>query len=277
MSRSPKLLLESSLVAPENEIELVVARYREGVAWTGNVPETLRVSIYDKGGDLDPATVPRAQIRCLENVGFEAHTYLHHILQRYDTLPPLSVFCQGHPFDHVHDLHPFLRGLVAGTESVDAFRWLGFIIDSDDPEGCRLFVPWRKNEDGRKLALHGFCEALFDAPAKDWSHFYVGAQFAVTAEQIRKRSRAFYERALHLAVSYPDAGACFERVWDRVFDVVGVDPQRLDGELCRYLKPIRRVRDAPDGEVPPWHGDSAREEPNGHGSGEDLRVSPKGD
>ncbi|MFP6685781.1 MAG: hypothetical protein VB934_13760, partial [Polyangiaceae bacterium] len=62
-----------------------------------------------------------------------------------------------------------------------------------------------------------------------------------------------------------------------VFDVVGVDPQMLDGGLCRYLKPIRRVRDAPDGEVPPWHGDSAREEPNGNGNSKDLRVAPKGD
>ena len=236
-------------MAPENRIELVVARYRERIGWIRNVPPSLRVSLYDKGGDLDPATAPRAEVSCLENVGLEAHTYLHHISARYETLAPLTVFCQGHPFDHMHDMHPFLRGLVSGAEPVDAFRWLGFIIDSDDPLGRRLFVPWRKNEDGRELDLHGFCERLFGEPAKDWSHFHVGAQFAVTRDQIRVRSRAFYERAQELAVGHPDGGACFERVWDRVFDVVGVDPDSLNGELCRYLKPIRRIRDGAAGKL----------------------------
>jgi hypothetical protein len=216
----------------------------------------VRVSLYDKGGDLDPGTVPRAEVVQLHNVGFEAHTYLHHIITRYETLAPVTVFCQGHPFDHVHDMHPFLRGLAAGTETVEAFRWLGFIIDSDDPHGRRLFVPWRKNVNGRELDLHGFCQRLFGETAKAWSHFHVGAQFAVTRDQIHVRSRAFFEEALDLAVSYPDGGACFERIWDRVFDVVGVNPDVLDGGLCRYLKPIRRIQDATTGDAPPWHRDS---------------------
>ena len=250
-------MLKCRDVESERDIELVVARYRERVEWTRNVPPSVRVSLYDKGGDLDPATVPRAVVYRLENVGFEAHTYLHHLVERYETVAPLTVFCQGHPFDHVHDLHPFLRGLVAGSESVDAFRWLGFIIDSDDPHGRRLFVPWRKNRDARELALHGFCQSLFGEPAKAWSHFHVGAQFAVTRNQIHRRSRDFYTKALDLAINFPDGAACFERLWDRVFNVVGVDPDSLHGDLCRYLKPIRRIRDAAPGEIPPWHRDSA--------------------
>lgn len=251
-SPRPEVRLDA-VPPPKSPLELVVARYRERVEWTRNVPVELRVALYDKGGDLDPGTVPRAVVTRLENVGFEAHTYLHHIVARYDSLAPVTVFSQGHPFDHVHDMHPFLRGLVAGTERIHGFRWLGFIIDSDDPAGRRLFVPWRKNVDGRELQLDGFCRRLFDEPAKAWSHFHVGAQFAVTDAQIRSRSREFYERALELALTFPDAGACFERVWDRVFDVVGVDPESLDGELCRYLKPIRRIRDAAPGQAPPWH------------------------
>ena len=237
-------------VTPKSHIEVVVARYREHIEWIRNVPRALRVSVYDKGADLDPEAFPRAEIVQLPNVGFEAHTYLHHIVTRYATLAPLTVFCQGHPFDHVHDMHPFLRGLVAGSEHVEAFRWLGFIIDSDDPRGRRLFVPWRKNPDGHELDLHGFCQRLFEEDAMPWSHFHVGAQFAVRREQIHVRSRDFYQRALELAVTYPYGGACFERLWDRVFDVVGVDPAVLDGELCRYLKPIRRLREQTSTKLP---------------------------
>jgi len=224
------------------EIELVVARYSERIEWTRNVPRSLAVTVYDKGGDLDAHALPHARLLKLENIGFEAHTYLHHLITRYDTLAPVTVFCQGHPFDHAHDLHRVLRALDAGDEVVEAFRWLGFIIDSDDPRGRRLFVPWSKNHDGRELDLDGFCRQLFDAPAAPWTHFVVGAQFAVTRNQAHERSREFYQRALELAVKFPDSGSCFERVWDRVFDVVGVDPALLNGELCRYLKPIRRLR-----------------------------------
>ncbi len=240
--------------APPETIELVVARYRERIEWTRNVPASIDVTIYDKGHDLAPEVSPRAEVLTLDNVGFEAHTYLHHIVTRRDRLASVTVFCQGHPFDHVHDMHPFLRGLVAGSERVDSFRWLGFIIDSDDPRGRRLFVPWRKNHDGRELDLDGFCQQLFEAPAKPWSHFHVGAQFAVARSQILTRPAAFYERALAMCRSFPDAGACYERVWDRVFDVVGVDPSTLDGELCRYLKPIRRIQDG-HGDSQPWHRD----------------------
>ncbi len=243
-------------------VEVVVARYREAVGWTRNVPRDLAarvaVTIYDKGGDLDAAVVPRARVQRLDNIGFEAHTYLHHLISRYDSLAPLTVFCQGHPFDHAHDLHKVLRRFAAGTETVDEFRWLGFIIDSDDPRGERLFVPWYKNKDGRQLDLDGFCRALFDAPAARWSHFHVGAQFAVTRDRALRRSRAFYERALELAVDYPDGAACFERVWDRVFDVVGVDPALLGGELCRYLKPVRRGADGSEKVKGTGRGDRAR-------------------
>ncbi len=224
-------------------VELIVARYGEPVEWTRNIPDGVSAVIYDKSGDLDPAMVPRARVERLDNIGFEAHSYLHHLISRYDSLAPLTVFCQGYPFDHAHDLHKVLRRFAAGTESVTGFRWLGFIIDSDDPKGERLFVPWYKNKDGRQLGLDLFCRKLFEAPAQPWSHFYVGAQFAVTREQARQRSRGFYERALDLAVNYPDGAACFERVWDRVFDVVGVDKTLLGDALCRYLKPVRSSKD----------------------------------
>lgn len=225
------------------DVELVVARYREGVEWTRNVPRDVSVVIYDKGGDLDAASVPRARVERLENVGYEAHTYLHHLIEHYDRLAPLTIFCQGHPFDHAHDFHAVVRRFRAGKEAIDHFRWLGFIIDSDDPHGRRLFVPWYKNEDGHELDLDRFCRALFDTPAAPWTHFYVGAQFALTRSGAHRRPRAFYQRALRLAVEFPDGGACYERVWDRVFDVVGVDPALLKGELCRYLKPVRSDAD----------------------------------
>ncbi|MBN1770329.1 MAG: DUF3431 domain-containing protein [Deltaproteobacteria bacterium] len=223
------------------ELELVVARYAERVEWTRHVPRSVRVTVYDKGGDLDAADFPRATLVRLPNVGREAQTYLHHIVERFERPAALTVFCQGRPFDHAHDLHRVLRALAAGRETVADFRWLGFTIDTDDPRGRRLFVRWTKNEDGRELRLDEFHRLLFGEPAPERVRFYPGAQFAVTAERIRSRPRAFWEHARELAAAFPDAAHCFERLWDRLFGAVGVDEALLGGRDCVYLKPIKRV------------------------------------
>jgi len=237
-------------------LEVVVARYREPAGWLRNLPEGVAVSLYDKGGDLDPGFLPRARVERLPNQGVEAQSYLHHILARWDSLASVTVFCQGHPFDHAHDLHRVVRALARGEQEVRDFRWLGFTIDSDDPRGRRLFVPWSKNTDGRELDVAGFHQALFDEPAPEWLRFYLGAQFVVTRETIRAQGRAFFERAHALSLDFPDAGHCFERTWDRVFGVRGVDPALLEDRFTCYLKPVRRPRPgarvvAPAGAPPP--------------------------
>lgn len=218
----------------ETDLELVVARHREDLRWLRRVPADFRVTVYDKGGDLEDA-IP------LENVGYEAHTYLHHIVTRYDSLAAVTVFVQGTPFDHVPDLRRRLRRLAEGAEPVEAFRWLGFVVDYDDAEGRRLFVPWGKNEDGRLLDLDGFFHALWGTGAPGRVVFYPGAQFMVTADQIRRRPVSFYRRARELSFGFPDGGHCLERTWDRVFDCDGVPASLRERELPVYLRPIRRL------------------------------------
>ncbi|MCA9319316.1 MAG: DUF3431 domain-containing protein [Salinibacterium sp.] len=216
------------------DLELVVARYAEDLKWLRRVPRAFRITVYDKGGDLENA-IP------LRNVGYEAHTYLHHVVTRFDDLADLTVFVQGRPFDHVPDLHRRLRRLAEGRESVDAFRWLGFVVDYDDSRGERLFRPWSKNVDGRFLDLEGFCQSLWGESAPETFVFYPGGQFGVRAEQIRRQPASFYERALDLSLNFPDGGHCLERTWDRVFDAHGVPPSLRGRPLPIYLRPIRRL------------------------------------
>lgn len=76
-------------------MELVVSRYQESTTWL-SAYKSLTVTIYDKSGEPGPNSLP--------NQGREAHTWLHHIVTRYDTLADLTIFLQGSPFDHVPDL-----------------------------------------------------------------------------------------------------------------------------------------------------------------------------
>ena len=211
-------------------IELVVARYLENLNWLGNIPPQIRARVYDKseGGNLP-------------NVGREAHTYLHHIIEHYDELADLTVFAQGKPFDHAYDFHKTLRALVNGGQSVQDFRWLGHIIDTDDATGTRLFAAWSKNLGHERLEMNGFHRALFDCDGPQFYPFVLGAQFAVTRDLIRARPWEFWRRALEISVEFPDAAHCFERTWDRVFGAQGIDLTWLDGRQTVYLKPIKRL------------------------------------
>lgn len=217
-------------------IELVVARYAEDLGWLRNIPPQIRATVYDKNPDH-----PYPGARRLPNVGREAHTYLHHIVTRYETLAPITVFCQGKPFDHAFDFRKTLRELARDPQQIKDFRWLGHVIDTDDPRGLRLFVPWSKNDDKHELDIAGFHRALFDEEGPGEYIFQLGAQFIATSHLIRSRPREFYQRALQVSINFPDAAHCFERTWDKVFGVAGVDLDWLDGRKTVYLKPIRRL------------------------------------
>ena len=212
-------------------IELVVARYLEDLSWLRNIPPQIQITVYDKssGGNLP-------------NVGREAHTYLHHIVSRYDSLADTTVFAQGKPFDHAFDFHKTLRELATNPSSTKLFRWLGHIIDTDSWDGARLFATWSKNSGDERLDMRRFSRALFvDEGGPDEYTFVLGAQFVATRELIRSRPLSFWQRALEVSIDFPDAAHCFERSWNRVFGVAGLDLEWLNGRKTVYLKPIRRL------------------------------------
>ena len=220
-------------------IELVVARYEEDVSWLGIIPESIRVVIYNKGGGMIPR---RSDAIPLPNIGREADTYLQHIIRCYDNPAEVTVFCQGKPFDHAPDFHRVLRDLASGTRILRDFRWYGFLIDTDDKRGRRLFVPWSKNPQGMELPLEEFYKALFNEESPESFTFYPGAQFAVTADCLRQRPRTFYEKALALVERIELAPHCLERIWDRVFGVCGVPEELLQGRDTVYFKPVKRLQ-----------------------------------
>lgn len=219
-------------------VELVVARHHEDLAWLKRVPGEFFITVYDKGDGSS------AGLR-LPNEGREAHTYLHHLAQRYDNLADLTVFVQGHPFDHAPDLHKKLRAYADGSASVADFHWLGFLADTDDRRGGRLFVPWSKNPERRELEMDEFHQLVFGGAGPATYRFFVGAQFAVARAAAGRRSRAFYEKAARMAAEFPLAPHCFERCWDRVFGCDGTAGILGPGQLTAYFKPVKRLGSAP--------------------------------
>jgi len=242
-------------------LELVVSRYDEDLSWLGNVPDAFVITVYDKGGEANSGIRHRGSSIPIENVGHEAHTYLHHIVTRYDDLADITVFSQGKPFDHVPDFHRTLKRLAESSLDVKDFLWLGFVIDRDDSTGSLLFRKWHP---GKKLPMEEFWQRVFSAsefPTPSFCIFCPGAHFVATAALIRSRPREFYENALNASADLPDAGHCFERCWDQVFGVNGIPEKYRDREYPIYFRPVRRLGitwdDVPP-EARPWTKEEAR-------------------
>ncbi len=206
------------------------------------MPKRFRVTIYDKG-TMAPALPERRQVQVvsLPNTGREEQAYLEHMVRRYDDLADLTVFAQGKPFDHVPSFHKHLHAIAFNRMRVDAFWWMGFIIDEDDATGSRLFQRWSKNVEGAPLPFNAFFQALWGEPAPERVVFYPSAHFAVTADRIRSQPKSFYEKALTISAALPHAGHCFERVWDRIFGVQGIPLEYRDASKPVYLRKIRRA------------------------------------
>lgn len=220
------------------EIELVVARFEEDLAWvdallTGGIVD--RATIYNKGGPLPFATVP------LPNIGREAHTYLHHILQRFTTFAPLTVFAQGHPFDHCPDFCDRLKSLRTQRIPPNPF-WLGLgSIERCDGWG-RPHHDWHL-DGSYGLPLNEVLLELFPAilvPPQRYQ-FAAGACFAATAASITQHGVPLYEHMLQIGLDgFPyhrtnwtsastwrvnptgrprqwDMGHVFERLWPFLF------------------------------------------------------------
>lgn len=243
----------NSIVMTDFHLELVVARHEEDLRWVRRVPREIRITVYNKGET--PALPegfpdrPGLTVTPLPNTGREAHTYLTHLVARYGNPAPVTIFCQGHPFDHAPDFHDRLRALASGEETVDRFRWYGFLEETDDPRGRRLFVPWSKNQERLELETDRLFRELFGENSPEWFHFRGGAQFAVTCGGVRSRPAVFFARALELTLEISRSAHSYERLWDRMFGPPVIDPATLGPDGVRYLKRIRRLENAAHEEI----------------------------
>lgn len=161
---------------PQNR-EIVVAKYREDVSWTRDLP--YKVTVYDKSDNQLSGSM------ALRNVGREGHTYAHHVAENYDDLADVTVFTQGAPFDHVpgflEDVKtPVTRFTAYGKHTLESFA------DGD------------VNHPGLPLAKTFF--ELTNRRMPDKVMFRPGAIFAATREVLHRYPRSWWRRLRdHLA------------------------------------------------------------------------------
>lgn len=225
-------------------MDLVISHFNEDLRWLKKVPPEFRLFIYSKGQEPDLSFLQKDfEFKSLPNVGREAHTWLHHLAEHRDEVGPVTVFLQGHPFDHCHDAHQRLRRLAESGQltELSGFEWWGFIIETDDPMGERVFVPWSKNHDDRRLDIGECYRKIFDETGPGEYRFYPGGMFAVSSVAVHRRTADVYRNAAQVVAQEPDAAYCLERFWDRIFGAPPITAELMGGEKTVYLKPVKRL------------------------------------
>lgn len=156
-------------------VDIVVSKYKEDVSWTKSISKS-KLFIYDKSGDESSQYVK------LPNIGREAHTYLHHIIENYDKLSDYTCFLQGNPYDgHKGHLPLSIEQLENFNQNIE-FYPLSYMLE------CNLDgSPHHPNLDVDKIIFDRF---FINKPTS--LQFVVGAQFIVSKKAILFRKKQFY-------------------------------------------------------------------------------------
>ncbi len=166
--------------------ELVISRYSEDLNWVNKYQ--VFSTIYNKGDDEIEGSIP------LHNIGREAHTYLHHIVNNYDNLADYTAFVQGDPTSpHSPRFHLYLDHIVNSNELLPDFFWISERIVESDFEYER--EPYHAIFPSIKYAY----EKVFgQKPEIEKFIFGAGAQFCVSRDRIKQRPLEFYKNVLDM-------------------------------------------------------------------------------
>lgn len=207
--------------------EFVIAQYNENIDWIK--PIASHTHVYHKGTDLQSPLLKLLSWKKLPNVGRETHTYLHHIIKHYDSLPEVTVFLQADnshescrfftepPMNYVYDV----KSMTSLKSSCSDVR--GFKTWSRIPYKPKWQIMLNKGEIRRaRLNVEEFFKSLFGYRNPPEVHFCPGACFAATRKMIRKHPLDFYMKAISFVDDHPnpEEGHYFERLWSTMFSLI---------------------------------------------------------
>lgn len=215
-----------------NKYKIIVAKYNEDIDW---LLVDNNVIVYNKGKKL---LSEGFNGKLVKNVGREAETYLHYIIDNYDDLPDVLIFTQGNITDHLVDKYKGLNSLEylieLKNEALHYKKSNNYFIYDDllenDIVKRKSFSP-KWNNDNNKWYLDAHYKNNKYVYFDDWfkkniqndypnpMNIYIGAIFAVSKELVLNNSLEYYKILISLVNwdSNPVEAHFFERSWYYIF------------------------------------------------------------
>jgi hypothetical protein len=218
--------------APSSMMDVVVARYEEDISWIKNIPENLyrRILIYNKGGEAE-FDLPKSNVKTLPNLGRESHTYLHHVIENYDSLADITLFLPGSAWTR-GDKRERVERIVEYLKTNKTSIIIGHKDDKmiNDTYNFSIDTWTVTNAENRSKNPDSSLTPSVDRPLRNWFEkrfdgismncvSFTGI-IAVSRDDIRKRPKEFYEE-LYKEHSHtnPEVVHYSERVWKNIFSI----------------------------------------------------------
>jgi len=220
-------------------MEIVVARHDESVEWVYDaIHHVDRIVIYDKSSlekDRIESRHARVRVHRLENVGREAHTYLHHIINEWEpddagTVPSKTIlFTQARYGDHVTE-HQFQdlvrgrsrrltrRGLDIPWHST-AMQVYGWTVETNHDLLGAPMMPAGMSLGDFYTEYIGLGHRGSDEIPSETVEWWQSAIFSTTTDRIQSRSLESYVRLRDILGTHsnPELAHYMERCWYFLF------------------------------------------------------------
>lgn len=203
--------------------ELVVAAYDKNLDWLNKIYPSVRKTVYRKG---DALPLREGEFFVEPNLGRCVHTFFNHLLLRYDSLSDYTFFCQDFPFDHWGNVVQVVNGDTSDIKNHASLVVGGYYGFHNNRFGTAWnMVPTEHFDSGKSLVCLGDgyphhmgldigsrWERIFDCPKPEYYEFIPGGHFGVTRDQVRARSKKFYENICDILLTDPVSPWIFERL-----------------------------------------------------------------
>jgi len=194
--------------------DIIISKYHRNTEWASNLNGN--VIIYNKCKD----TLRDGEILIDNNVGRCVHTYMYHIVNNYDILNDVSIFCQDNPFDHVSNFIEVSNNI----STVNKFLCLTYYLQQSSE--IISSIP------SQNIKIRDFWYFLFDCEIPVLCDFCVSTHFAVDKLTIHDKSKNFYIKILNILETRYESPWEIERIMPYIFNPLYKERKFKNSDLC---------------------------------------------
>lgn len=212
------------------EVELVICRWQRDLAWLAGVPREGRsIYIHDKGGAALQGLSGGDRVVQIPNLGVDQYSHLRYIVDNYDNLPDVVIFCQddmdGHTDsykgitfrDTEHMISHMIAEVRENGHTLNAYTWAETFGKGILPAKDLKFMKGSELVETNIPETFGewFCKYVVPGWER-WEGmlWFKNAIFGASREQIRKRPKYQYEAILQqFRLPRSELDHFVERVW----------------------------------------------------------------
>jgi len=213
--------------------EIVIAAYEKPLEWVKEINHDVKITIYRKGEVLP---LNENEIKISTNKGRCIHTFFNHIYTNYDNLSDYTFFVQDFPFDHWGNLLDILNSDEVSIKNKASLVIDGYYGYHNNTFGTAWYLnPSEQFGNGGIISCYSngypqdlnpnidvdkYWRLLFSdnhTPPQMYE-FMPGGHFVITKEQLKIRTKEFYEMVCNLLLDDENAPWMFERLECYIFN-----------------------------------------------------------